>query len=241
MRKSASQIRITGQLTDTASGISIWGSHFDGKMENVFELQDQVTIKVMGAIQPRLEHAELQRSLRKPTTSLDAYDHYLRGLSEVERWTRDANNEALKHYYRAIELDRSFAAAYGMAARCLSQRKTSSWVEDEERERAEAEGLATLAVTFGRDDPVALAAAGIALAFVVGKVREGGELINQSLAINPGHAAAWMYSSSVNAWSGNADEATRCVERRNGAQPARPLCLEHAPRDGFCPLHRQTL
>ena len=222
VRKSASQIRITGQLTDTTSGISIWGSHFDGKMENIFELQDQVTIKVMGAIQPRLEHAELQRSLRKPTTSLDAYDHYLRGLSEVERWTRDANNEALKHFYRAIELDRSFAAAYGMAARCLSQRKTSSWVEDEERERAEAEGLATLAVTFGRDDPVALAAAGIALAFVVGKVREGGELINQSLAINPGHAAAWMYSSWVNAWSGNADEATRCVERAMELSPQDP-------------------
>jgi tetratricopeptide (TPR) repeat protein len=191
-------------------------------MENIFELQDQVTIKVMGAIQPRLEQAELKRSLRKPTTSLDAYDYYLRGLSEVERWSHEANKEALKHFYRAIELDRGFAAAYGMAARCLSQRKTSGWVEDEERERAEAEGLATLAVAFGRDDPVALAAAGIALAFVVGKVREGGELIDRSLAINPGHAAAWMYSGWVKAWSGEADEAVRRVERAMELSPQDP-------------------
>lgn len=146
----------------------------------------------------------------------------MRGLSEVERWTREANKEALKHFYRAIELDRGFAAAYGMAARCLSQRKTSSWVEDEERERAEAEGLAILAVAFGRDDPVALAAAGIALAFVVGKVREGSELIDRSLAINPGHAAAWMYSSWVNAWSGDADEAVRRVKRAMELSPQDP-------------------
>ena len=233
VRKSGDLVRIAGQLIDAASGNTIWGSHFDGRLENIFELQDQVTVKVIGAIQPRLEQVELERSQRKPTASLDAYDYYLRGLAEVHRWTREGNREALKHFYRAIELDRRFAAAYGMAARCLSQRKTSDWVEDEARERVEAEGLASLAVEFGRDDAVALAAAGIALAFVVGNVREGGELIERSLAINPGHAAAWMYSGWVKAWSGEADEAVAHVSRAIELSPQDPYVASMRRAIGF--------
>lgn len=222
VRKAGDLVRIAGQLIDAATGTAIWGAHFDGSIQNIFALQDQVTAKVMGAIQPRLEQAELQRSRRKPTASLDAYDYYLRGLAEVHRWTREGNGEALKYFYRAIELDRRFAAAYGMAARCLSQRKTSSWVEDDAREQSEAEGLASLAVEFGRDDSVALASAGIALAFVVGKVREGGELIERSLTINPNNAAAWMYSGWVKAWSGEADEAVVRVSRAIDMSPHDP-------------------
>ena len=228
VRRAEDRVRITGQLIDAVTGLSIWGAHFDGSLDNIFELQDQVTMKVIGAIQPRLEQAELEKSRRKPTSSLDAYDHYLRGLAEVHRWTREANREALKNFYKAIELDRRFAPAYGMAARCLSQRKTSGWVEDEARERSEAEGLASLAVELGPDDPVALATAGLALAFVVGRVREGGELIERSLAINPGHAVTWMFSSWVKAWSGEAEEAIAHVRRAMELSSQRSLCRRHA-------------
>jgi tetratricopeptide (TPR) repeat protein len=147
----------------------IWADRFEGPLESVFDLQDQVTAKVVSAIAPKLEQAEIERARRKPTGSLDAYDHYLRGVAEVYRWTRDANRDALRHFYRAIEIDPRFAAAYGMAARCLSQRKTTNWVEDADLEIAEAERLAHLAVELGPDDPTALAAAGLALAFVVGR------------------------------------------------------------------------
>lgn len=222
VRKAGDQVRIAGQLIDAASGITIWGAHFDGSLKDIFELQDRVTAKVMGALQPRLEQAELERSHRKPTASLDAYDYYLRGLAEVHRWTQAGNRDALRHFYRAIELDRRFAAAYGMAARCLSQRKTSGWVEDEARERAEAEGLASLAVEFGPNDAVALAAAGLALAFVVGKVRDGGDLVERSLAINPNHAVTWMYSGWIKAWSGEADEAVARVGRAIDLSPHDP-------------------
>jgi TolB-like protein/DNA-binding SARP family transcriptional activator len=222
VRKSDSQVRISGQLIDTATGLAIWGEHFDGELRNIFELQDRVAAKVVGSIQPKLEQAELERSRRKPTVSLDAYDYYLRGLSELHRWTRDGNREALQHFYRAIELDPRFGAAYGMAARCLSQRKTSEWVEDEAGERAEAERLAKLAVDFGRDDPVALSAAGIATAFVVGRVREGGDLIERSLAINPGYAVAWMYRSWIKTWIGEADEALASIDRALDISPHNP-------------------
>src|SRR5262249_7107095 len=104
----------------------------------------------------------------------------------------------------------------------MTQRKTSDWVEDGPREKAEAEGLAYLAVEFGRDDPLALSAAGIAGAFVVGKVREGGELIARSLAINPGDAVAWMYRHGVRPWNGDADGAVASVSRAFDVSPHNP-------------------
>jgi TolB-like protein len=225
VRKAGKMVRITGQLIDTESGTTIWAAHFDGSLEKVFEFQDQVTAKVLGAIQPKLEQVELERSQRKPTVSLDAYDYYLRGLAEVNGWTQEGNRAALKHFYRAIELDRRFAAAYGMAARCLSQRKNSAWIEDEARERAEAEGLASLAVEFGRDDPVALAAAGLALVFVVGKVHQGAELIERSLHLNPGYAVAWVFSGLAKAWNGEADDAIARVKRAVDLSPHDPYVV----------------
>src|SRR5437868_7035821 len=84
----------------------------------------------LGALIPKLEHAEIDRVRRKPTQSLDAYDYYLRGLAVVYRWTKEANNQALRFFYRAIELDPEFALAYGFAAWCYSQRKANRWVMD---------------------------------------------------------------------------------------------------------------
>src|SRR5215472_7187525 len=116
VRKSANRVRIAGQLIDASSGAHLWADRFDGALEDVFELQDQVTANVVGAIAPRLEQAEIERARRKPTESLDAYDLYLRGLANFYKWTREANAEALRLFYKAIELDPDFPAAYAAAA-----------------------------------------------------------------------------------------------------------------------------
>lgn len=222
VRKAGGQLRISGLLIDAASGGTIWADRFEGTLESVFDLQDQVTAKVVSAIAPKLEQIEIERARRKATGSLDAYDHYLRGVAEVHRWTRDANREALRHFYRAIEIDPRFAAAYGMAARCLSQRKTTNWVEDVDREVAEAERLARLAVELGRDDPTALAASGLALAFVVGRIAEGGALIDRCLALNPNIAWAWLFGGWVKAWNGEPEEAISRVNRAIALSPNDP-------------------
>src|SRR5262249_49587208 len=142
VRKAGQRVRIAGQLIDAASGAHLWADRFEGGIEDVFDLQDQVTTNVISAIAPRLEQAEIERPRRKPPASLDAYDYFLRGMAGVHQWTREAVEEALPHFYRAIELDPGFAAAYGMAARCYSQRKTSGWMTDPAREIAETERLA---------------------------------------------------------------------------------------------------
>jgi tetratricopeptide (TPR) repeat protein len=82
--------------------------------------------RVVGAIGPRLEQAEIERAKRKPTESLDAYDYYLRGMASFYQWTRESNQEALSLAYRAIELDPDFASAYAAAAICYLQRKNEN-------------------------------------------------------------------------------------------------------------------
>src|SRR5262249_4547881 len=154
---------------------------FDGALEDIFDLQDQVTQNVVGAIAPKLEQAEIERSKRKPTHSLDAYDYYLRGVACVHRWTREANGEALRMFYRAIQLDPQYASAYGMAARCYSQRKVSGWMKDRLHDTAEARRLARRAAELGREDAVALYTAGMALAYVAADLDEGVPLINRAL------------------------------------------------------------
>ena len=81
VRKAANRVRITGQLVDTATGAHLWAERFDGGLGDTFDLQDQVTESVVGAIAPAVEKAEIERAKRKPTDSLDAYALYLRGLA----------------------------------------------------------------------------------------------------------------------------------------------------------------
>ena len=88
VRKAGNRVRITGQLIDSSTGMHLWADRFDGALEDIFDLQDQVTASVVGAISPKLEQAEIERAKRKPTSSLDAYDYYLRGMAAVHLWTQ---------------------------------------------------------------------------------------------------------------------------------------------------------
>src|SRR5262245_34191051 len=123
VRKATNRVRITAQLIDASTRMHLWADRFEGALDDVFDLQDQVTASVVGAISPALEQAELERAERKPTESLSAYEHYLRGIANFHQWAREANNEALRLFYRAVELDPHFSSAYGMAANCYAQRK----------------------------------------------------------------------------------------------------------------------
>jgi TolB-like protein len=219
VRKAGGRLRITGQLIDAATGAHLWADRFDGELEDVFDLQDRVTESVVGAIAPRLEQAEIERSNRKRTESLDAYDCYLRGLAALHRFTKEASNEALLHFRRATELDPDFAAAFGMAARCYVQRKAGRWMIDPTSEIAEAGRLARRAVELGPDDALALCTAGFAIADVVDELTDGDALINHALALNPNLAWAWMFSGWVKISLGEPEAA---IERLSHAMRLSP-------------------
>jgi TolB-like protein len=207
VRRAVDRVRITGQLIDASTGTHLWADRFDGRLEDIFALQDQMTARVVGEIAPRLEQAEIERVRHKATESLDAYDHFLRGLANLHKWTRESNVAALEHFYRAIELDPNYAAAYGLAGRTLVQRNAGGWMTDFAKESAEAERLARRAVEIGRDDAVALCNAGFTLSDIGGAVDDGDAYIERALALNPNLFSAWLFSGWVKTSKGEADIA----------------------------------
>jgi len=219
VRKAGNRVRISGQLIDATTGAHLWANRFDGALEDVFDLQDQVAESVVGAIAPRLQQAEIERAKRKPTESLDAYDYFLRGMADVHTWEREAHEQALSYFYKAIELDPNFAAAYGMAARCYSWRKLCGWATEPEKEMAEAVKLAQKAAQIGQDDALALCTAGITLAYIAHLVEDGDALIEKALTLNPNLAWAWLFSGWAKVWLGETEVA---VERELRAMRLSP-------------------
>jgi TolB-like protein/class 3 adenylate cyclase/Tfp pilus assembly protein PilF len=219
VRKAGNRLRISGQLIDATTSMHLWAERFDGDLADIFDLQDQVTTSVVGAIAPKLEQAEIERTKHRPTDSLDAYDCYLRGLAGLHRFTKEDNSEALSHFRRAVELDPNFAAAYGMAARCYAQRKAGRWMADLDLDIAEAARLARRAVELGHDDAVALCTAGYALADVVNELEDGDNLIDRALTLNPNLAMAWIFSGWVKISLGSPELA---IERLTHAMRLNP-------------------
>jgi TolB-like protein len=223
VRKAANRVRITGQLIDATTGAHLWADRFEGNLDDIFELQDQITTSVVGSIAPQLERAEIGRAKRKPTGSLDAYDYYLRGMASLHRGTKEAINEALPLFSKATELDPDFASAYAMAAWCYFWRKVNGWMTDRSQEVAEGARLARRAVELGKDDAVALARSGHALAHLVGDLDSGIALIDRALVLNPNLAAAWFLGGFLRIWRGEADDA---IERLARAMRLSPLDSE---------------
>jgi len=222
VRKAANRVRITGQLIDATSGIHIWADRFEGTLDDIFELQDQIATSVVGAISPQLERAEIERAKRKPTASLDAYDYYLRGITRLHEGSREAITEALRLFLLAIQLDADFASAYGMAAWCHFWRKVNGWMSDRERDVAEGIRLARRAVALGKDDAVALTRSGHALAHLSGDLAGGIALLDRALLLNPNLASAWFLGGFLRAWHGESDAAIEHFTRAMRLSPLDP-------------------
>jgi TolB-like protein len=222
LRKAGDRIRITGQLIEVSTGAHLWAERFEGRLEDIFELQDEISAGVAGAIAPQVELAEIERAKSKPTASLTAYDCYLRGIAHVHRGTREAIEEALSLFKRSIELDPEFAAAHAMAAWSYFWRKVNGWTENRALETAEGERLARLAVELGRDDAVALTRGGHALAHLAGDLDSGIALLDRAIFLNPNLASAWFLGGFLRTWHGECEDAIEHFERAMRLSPVDP-------------------
>jgi TolB-like protein/tetratricopeptide (TPR) repeat protein len=206
VRRAMNRVRITGQLIDASTGAHLWADRFEGALQDVFDLQDQVSTSVVGTIAPMIEQAEIERSRRKPTQNLEAYDYYLRGLAIIrQRNIGETYIEALNYACKAIELDPEFASAYKVALECHVYRKASTSLFEGEQETAETEQLARRAAKLGSHDASALCWAGFALAYFPHDLNAGVGLLDRALALNPNLADAWYLSGWVRSWLGDAE------------------------------------
>jgi TolB-like protein len=223
VRKAANQVRITAQLIDATTGAHLWASRFDGPLADIFDLQDQVTANVIGAIAPKLEQAEIERAKRKPTENLDAYDLYLRGVANTVPYTREGYAEALQLLRRAIDADREFAAAYGMAAWCRVTQKVNGWMADPTTDIADGARLAREAVRLGNEDAVALTWGGFSLGYLVHELEDGIAYVDRALVLNANLAAAWYLGGWLRVYYGDPEGGIERLTRAIRWSPLDPL------------------
>ena len=222
VRKAASKVRITSQLIDSENGAHIWADRLDGPLENIFELQDQVTTKVVGAIAPKLNQAAIARVKHKSVQSLDAYDCFLRGLAHSYVVTRGTQEEAARLLYRAIELDPDFSTPYGLATALYTIRKAQGWVVDSGSEESEVRRLASHIGVIGNDDALALSWTGFSLVYVCRAFDMGAALIDQALSVNQNLAQGWANRALVSSMFGEHESAIEQVSHVFRLSPIDP-------------------
>jgi TolB-like protein/class 3 adenylate cyclase len=211
VRKAGNRVRITGQLIEATTGRHLWADKFDGALEDVFGLQDQVTSSVVGLIAPTLEQAEIERAKQKPTDRLDSYDLFLRGMASVNK--RGALPEARAFFSKAFELDPEYGAAYAMAATTLMIQQSFSGVPLAAESRTDAIRLAHMGAKMGSDDAFALARSGHVLTYLGYEYDRGASMVEQAVVLNPNLAVAWYSRGWVSLMCGEAERAIESFER----------------------------
>ena len=220
VRKAGNRLRITAQLIDANSGAHTWADRFEGTVEDVFTFQDDVTEKVVAAIAPQLERAEIARARRKPSGSTDAYDCYLRGLSYLSPRSAANQNEAIRLFMQASALDPDYAMAYAMTMWCHAGRLGFGQVEDIEHQRSEVTRLWRIVMRIGQEDDQALSRAAWGVAYVLRDLASAKQLIDRAVELNPNLAAAWVSSGWINVWLGLPDIALEHLGRAQRLDPS---------------------
>ena len=203
VRKADGRLRITAQLVDAATLRHLWADRFDGALQDVFALQDQVTERVVGALLPTLRRAEIERARRKPPASLDAYDYLLRALPLVIANAATPAAQAIPLLDQALRLNPDYAYAHALISMAYAQifRATTG----PERNSLQAKGVAHArrALEVGGDDSEALAYAGFILLMTAQDVPGARAALDRAVTLNPNSATTRSYRALVLAAAGD--------------------------------------
>ncbi|MEE8098392.1 MAG: adenylate/guanylate cyclase domain-containing protein [Hyphomicrobium sp.] len=221
VRKGGSRLRITAQLVEAATGNHIWAENYDGELADVFDLQDRITEGVVGAVEPSVRQAEINRAQRKRPESLDAYDNYLRALPHVWANTVPEHTKAIAHLDQALTIDPTYAAAHGLAALCHYMQFTQGGLDQIERTAAVHHARTVLAHV--GDDSNALAFAGLVLAALERDFTAALGAVDKAVALNPNSSRAHTNRSAVLIMSGRDEEAFEAATTANRLSPLDPM------------------
>jgi TolB-like protein len=223
VRKASGKVRITGQLIEAATGAHIWADKFERDMTDIFALQDEVTLAVVSAIQPKLFQTELAMAARRRPENLTAYDFWLRALQQYSSTTREGVAEAIRLARRALELDPGFGRAASLASVFHLSNVIWGHSVDPQFDRKEAVRLSRLALRMDDGDPNTLARASLISAYVVRDSESALEMADRAVALNPNSFDAWHARGWVYRAAGLPQEAVRSFERGIRMSPIDPL------------------
>jgi len=210
-------------LIDAVTGTHLWADRFERDLTDVFALQDEVTVAVVSAIQPKLLQTEIAMATRRRPENLTAYDCYLRALQQYYLATREGEAEALRLASRALELDPRFSSAAALAGICHMNNVLWGYAIDPQFDRKEAVRLSRLALSVDDGDPDTLAWAAFISAYMVGDCESEIEMADRAVALNPNSFAAWNSRGQVYRIAGRPEEAIHSFERAIRMSPVDPL------------------
>jgi TolB-like protein/Tfp pilus assembly protein PilF len=235
VRKGGQRVRITVQLVEAATGSHLWADRYDGNLDDVFDLQDRITLDVVHAIEPSVQKAEVERARHKRPENLDAYDHFLRALPHAWANSLDDAPKALEHLEAALRIDPDYATAHAYAAHCLLVLFARQ--SRDPAERAAAVHHARTALAGSTDDSTSLAFAGFVLAILDRDYAAAQAALNRALAINPDSALALGYFALLHAFMGRYDAAIELANKASRASPLDPLRYRADMGRGLAYLH----
>ncbi|MGC1350974.1 MAG: adenylate/guanylate cyclase domain-containing protein [Xanthobacteraceae bacterium] len=220
VRRVTDRIRITGQLIDAVSGAHVWAERYDRKSDDIFALQDEITLSVVGAIEPSLRLAEIERVKRKRPDSLDAYDLVLQAQPDVYSGMPDRATKALPLLERALALNSDYALAHAFAAMCYHNRFLRAGLH--EQDRAASIQHAQAALASGQDDALALTFAGFSIGMDANDRNSAFAAFDAALALSPSSALTYFCGSAILGWAGVAERAIEWAERGIRLSPFDP-------------------
>jgi len=236
VRKILDRVRTTGQLIDASTGAHVWAERYERRSDDVFALQDEIALSVVGAIAPSLRRAEVNRVKRKRPDSLDAYDLVLQAQPDVDSGMPEQVKKALALLERAIALEPAYALAHGNAAMCHHCLFLRAGLQ--ELDRSASIRHARSAIIHGQDDALALTLAGFSIG-MDGHDRDAAfTALEAALAISPSSALTYILGSVILGWAGQAERAIEWSERGMRLSPFDPWAFAAFDAQAMSHFHR---
>jgi adenylate cyclase len=212
VRKAGGRVRISAQLIDGSTGNHVWAERYDRELRDVFDLQDEMTEKIVGAIEPAITKSEIQRSHIKRPDSLDAWDLCQRGWWHRYRNRREDFVEARQFFQRALEADREFVSALSGLSDVLSYEVIYSFTDEPAVQAEQAVQFARRAVEIDDEDPVAHVSLGRACLFS-DQLENAVGAFQKALQLNPYFAAAHYALGHAYILVGRLEEGIEAVRK----------------------------
>jgi adenylate cyclase len=222
VRKAGNRLRITAQLIDAGTGHHVWAEKYDREIKDMFDLQDEMTQTIVGALEPELDAAERELAINKPPENLDAWETYQRALWYVWSYEKDKVSVAMDLFRSSIEIDPTFAAAYAYLSYSHYAHVIMGWVDNPDHWLADGMAAAKKAFQYDDKDAVAYFAAG-RIHMMLGEHDDSVAALEKSLELNPNFAKSYYGLGMSLALSGRLDEAKDMIEKAVALSPRDPM------------------